>query len=92
MKTPRASIYRPADVAIFENQDVLPRTFLVHDVHVEDNQAALTEMQREEFDPRQTLILASGDTLRTGNAQRDDESVVIDEYQPRACGVVSSGR
>lgn len=75
-------IYRSEDVAIFENQDVLRRAFLVHDVHVADDRTALTEMQREEFDPRQTLVLADGDTFRTGGAQRDDEYVLVDEYQP----------
>jgi hypothetical protein len=75
-------IYRTNDVVIFENPDALPRTMLVHDAHIADDQAAMAEMRGDEFKPEQMLILADGDSLHTGSAQREDEYTRIIEYQP----------
>ncbi|MBI4791060.1 MAG: YfhO family protein [Chloroflexi bacterium] len=74
-------IYRTNDVAIFENPDVLPRAFLVHDARVADDQAAEQEMLRDDFKPRQTLLLADGEPVHAGDVQRDDEQVRIVEYE-----------
>jgi hypothetical protein len=76
-------IYRTNEVAVFENLDVMPRAFLVHDARVVDDKRALTEMQRNDFQPAQLALLANGGApIRTGGAQRDDESVKIVSYKP----------
>lgn len=75
-------VYRSNEVAIFENLDMLPRAFLVHDAHLASDQVTLDEMTRDDFKPLQTLILADGEPMQNGGAQRADESVRIVEYQP----------
>jgi hypothetical protein len=75
-------IYRTNEVAVLENLDVMPRAFLVHDARVADDKSALAEMQRNDFKPAQTVLLANGAQLRAGGAQRDDESVKIVSYSP----------
>jgi len=75
-------IYRTNEVAVFENLDVMPRAFLVHDARVADDQSALAEMSRNDFKPAQTVLLADGAPIHVGSAPRDDESVRIVSYQP----------
>ena len=83
-------IYRSNYVAIYRNEDALPRTFLVHDAHLADDDAALKEMTRNDFKPRETLILADGNAIRAGGAQQPGEFARIDEYKPER--VVVSAR
>ncbi len=72
--------YRTNDVAIYQNPDAMPRTFLVHDAHVADDQAAQSEMFRSDFKPERTLVLGSGEPVHAGDIQRPDEYARIDEY------------
>ena len=75
-------IYRTNEVAVFENLDVMPRAFLVHEARVADDKNALAEMQRGDFKPAQTVLVATGAPLRAGGAPRADESVRIVSYEP----------
>jgi hypothetical protein len=75
-------IYRTNEVAVFENLDVMPRAFLVHDARVADDKSALAEMRRSDFKPAQTVLLADGAPIHVGSAPGDDESVRIVSYQP----------
>lgn len=76
-------IYRSQYVAIYENPDALPRAFLVHNTRVLPDDAAYAQMQRDQFNPRQTLILANGAELAAiDGIQSEDESARIVEYQP----------
>lgn len=75
-------VYRTNDVAVYENPDVLPRVFLVHDAEVLDDRDAQSELLREDFQPAEHLVLADGDPLHEGGAQRLDESSRIVEYRP----------
>jgi hypothetical protein len=53
------------DVKIYENLDVLPRTFVVHRAHVlPDDDSVLAALLNETFDPR-TEVLLSGDQVST---------------------------
>ncbi len=81
-RTDQTLIYRTNEVAIFRNEDTLPRAFLVHRARVMDDVAALNEIRREDFKPRESLVLASGAPLDAGGAQRADELVQIVSYQP----------
>ncbi len=75
-------IYRSNDVAIYENKDLLPRAFLVHNAHVLDDTTAAVEMEREDFRPAANLILDRGEPLDLGSVQTPEESVQILEYKP----------
>lgn len=75
-------IDRTNEVAIFRNEDTLPRAFLVHRARVMDDATTLNEIRREDFKPRESLVLTSGAPLDAGGAQRADESVQIVSYQP----------
>jgi len=81
-RTDQTLIYRTNEVAIFRNEDTLPRAFLVHRARVMDDVATLSEIRREDFKPQESLVLASGVPLDAGGAQRADESVQIIGYQP----------
>lgn len=82
-------IYRSNYVAIYRNEDALPRAFLVHDAHLADDETALKEMTRNDFKPQEMLILADGNAIRAGGAQQSGEFARIDEYKPE-CVVVSA--
>jgi hypothetical protein len=50
------------DVKVYENLDVLPRAFVVHQVQlVDDDAAALAAMQDVQFDPSSQAVLSLGD-------------------------------
>ncbi|HEX9077085.1 MAG TPA: YfhO family protein, partial [Anaerolineae bacterium] len=74
-------VYRSNDVAVFENPDALPRTFLVHEAHVANDEAAANEIYRDDFQPRQTLVLAEGQAVQAGGEQGAGESAKIVEYR-----------
>ncbi len=75
-------IYRTNEVAVFENQNTLPRAFLVHDTQIADDDATIKVIGKEQFKPAQLLFLDGGQALNAGGAQRADESVRIVNYQP----------
>ena len=75
-------VYRTNEVAVFKNEDVSPRAFLVHTARVLDDPTTLDEIDKDTFQPAQTLFLADGASMQNGGAQRADESVQIVNYQP----------
>ncbi|MBI5035414.1 MAG: YfhO family protein [Chloroflexi bacterium] len=81
-KSDQTLIYRTNEVAVFRNEDYLPRAFLVHHAKLADDETTLDELVNDTFKPAQILFLADGTPLNTGDAQRADESVRITSYQP----------
>ncbi len=81
-QTEQTLIYRTNEVAVFRNENPLPRAFLVHNARVLDDAATLREIRRADFKPAEQLYLAGGQLLNAGGAQRADESVRIVSYQP----------
>ncbi len=75
-------VYRTNDVAIYENPDVLPRTFIVHDASVLDDAETAEEIFQADFRPADRLIIADGEPVHAGSRQRADENVQIVEYKP----------
>jgi len=67
------------DVKIYENLDVLPRGFVVHQAEVlpEDDQA-IARMRDPAFDPARTVILADGEPL----ASAGDATLEVVSYAP----------
>jgi hypothetical protein len=49
------------DVKIYENEDFLPRAFVVHRARVMEDEVALKTMMEEDFDPAEEVILAEGE-------------------------------
>jgi hypothetical protein len=63
---PAYRLVHSGDVKIYQNLDVLPRAFIVHQVQVmEDDQATLDLLRDPAFDPAQQVILAEGDAPAT---------------------------
>jgi hypothetical protein len=63
----RFRLAHSGDVKIYENLDVLPRAFFVHEaILAEDDEAALTLMQDEAFYPAATVVLGPPFQLSDG--------------------------
>ncbi|MBI5650661.1 MAG: YfhO family protein [Chloroflexi bacterium] len=89
-RSDQSLIYRSNYVALYENHDAMPRAFLAHNARVVDDEAALKEISRDDFKPRDTLLLASGASLRARDPNLSGEFARIDEYAPER--VVISAR
>lgn len=63
--------YLSDTVAIWENQDALPRAFIVHGAEVADDSSAFARMQDPAFEPRNTVILNEGRPLSRANNLQD---------------------
>jgi hypothetical protein len=75
------------DVKIYENQDVLPRAFIVHQAQIVINdQQAIAAMRDATFDPRNTLVRVAAAGEKTGLAKLGQISIndnpTITSYQP----------
>jgi hypothetical protein len=69
------------DVKIYENLDVLPRAFFVHQAEViPEDDRAIARMRDPAFDPARTVILADGEPL----AGAGDATVELVSYAPEA--------
>jgi len=67
------------DVKIYENLDMMPRAFIVHDWRwVSDMSEAITMMRSQDFDVRNTAVLIVADT---GLVQQQDRDVGTGESQ-----------
>jgi hypothetical protein len=60
----RFKLVHSGDVKIYENEDFLPRAFVVHRARVMENEAALKAMMEEDFNPAEEVILAEGESLK----------------------------
>jgi hypothetical protein len=69
------------DVKIYENLDVLPRAFVVHQAEViTDDGQAIARLRDPAFDPAQTAILAGGEPLVSEGkveAARPDQTEIV---------------
>jgi hypothetical protein len=75
------------DVKIYQNLDVLPRAFVVHQVRViEDDEAAVAAMRDESFRPDEQAILAESPsgrgTLLSPPVSHGPDEVTILSYEP----------
>lgn len=78
----RFHLVHSGDVKIYENLDVLPRAFLVHEAVVAaDDEMALALMQAPEFNPAETVVL-DGEPLLTPHPPQKPESVTLSRYEP----------
>jgi len=78
----RFRLAHSGDVKIYENLDVLPRAFLVHQAVVApDDEAALTLMQAPAFDPAAEVVL-SAEPLRRFQPSQGWGSARVTHYVP----------
>ena len=77
-------VYRTEDVAIFQNNDVLPRVFMTYAAQpVPDDGEALSILRSREFDPRQEVLLATKAVAATQAPSEGTERVELTAYDSR---------
>jgi len=76
------------DVKIYENLDVLPRAFVVHEARfLQDDDAALAALQDEAFDPAQQVLLIGQPGSTESYGERCEEEVRMVSYTPERVAV-----
>jgi hypothetical protein len=77
-------VYRSEDVAIFQNNDVLPRIFLTYQARaVADDEETLSVLQSSDFDPRQEVLLAVDTVAQVAPPAQGTEQVDLLSYDSR---------
>jgi hypothetical protein len=77
-------VYRTEDVAILENNDVLPRVFMTYAAQAVPADAdALSILRSSEFDPRQKVLLATDRAAETQAPTAGTERVELVTYDSR---------
>lgn len=79
-----ALAFRSHTAAMWENLDVLPRAFLVHQTLVTPDNEALAKMQSPDFRPDRVVVLGDAVPMGSLSAPVDaaQERVVITDYEP----------
>jgi hypothetical protein len=73
----------PHGVRIYRNKEILPRTFIVHNVKVVQNESwALNELIKKDFDPKQYAILEEEPIRKLSKSKLIDDKVKIVQYLP----------
>lgn len=82
--------FRSHTAAIWENQDALPRAFVVHRAEIVRDEQMLTRLRSSDFRPDRVVLLSDGQPLgqqeETGQEQTKDQ-VTITEYKPERVAV-----
>jgi len=68
-------------VALFENCDVMPRAFIVHQAAIVDDDLALAQMRRLDFRPDQIVLLSEEQPLTQASDSPALDQVSITDYQ-----------
>lgn len=73
--------YLSDTVAIWENQDAMPRAFVVHSAVIANDDMAFARLQDRSFQPSQVVLLSEGNALaRRADASAANDRVEIKEY------------
>ena len=78
-------LYLSDTVAAWENLDVLPRAFLVHDARVLGDGDMLARMHDADFDPAKQVLLIQGSELYASGTARD--AVEMTRYTPERASI-----
>jgi hypothetical protein len=74
-------VYRTEDVAVFQNNDVLPRVFMSYAARaVQDDAQTLSILRSPEFDPRHEVLLAAEQAAVTQAPTEGTERVELTTY------------
>ncbi|HEX7588800.1 MAG TPA: YfhO family protein, partial [Anaerolineae bacterium] len=69
-------------VALYENRDVMPRAFIVHQAQVVNDDEALARLKQPDFAADQVILLAEGKPLNVAsNSTVEADRVSISSYQ-----------
>lgn len=75
-------VYRSEDVAIYRNNDVLPRLFMAYQARaVASDAETLSILHSREFDPRREVLLASGAAANVATPASGSEEVRLVSYE-----------
>ena len=89
-------VFRSQTAAMWENHDVLPRAFVVHQAEVVRDDQTLARLREPDFRPDQVVLLSEGRPLRISgaNAQaQTPDQVVITDYKSEQVSIsVHAGR
>ncbi len=70
-------------ISVYENQNVLPRAWVVHTAQIAESEAAaLTMVSSPDFDPRQNVILERGNPIESGSGGESSDDVKVVGYGP----------
>ncbi|RMF80726.1 MAG: hypothetical protein D6737_07180 [Chloroflexi bacterium] len=69
-----------SDIKLYENLDVLPRAFVVHDVVSYDDASVIAAMQTPEFDPAQSVVIADADDATPTETAAPFTNVIVNTY------------
>jgi hypothetical protein len=76
------------DVKIYENLDVLPRAFVVHEAQfLQDDHAVLAALQDEAFDPAQRVLLIGQPGSLESYGEQCEDGVQVVSYAPERVAV-----
>jgi hypothetical protein len=76
------------DVKIYENLDLLPRAYLVHEVLAADREQAVALVAAGDFEPAYTAVVEGLDSFRT--TANDGDSATILSYAPERVVIESN--
>jgi hypothetical protein len=80
-KSDHTLVYRTEDVAIFQNNDVLPRVFMAYGAQaVPDDAETLSILSSNDFDPRSEVLLATEQVAATEAPTQGAERVELTTY------------
>ncbi len=79
----RYRLVHSGDVKIYQNLDVLPRAFVVHQARViQDDESTIAAMQEESFEPDKEVILSAEGPSLTPSGGGEPDWVSIVSYEP----------
>jgi hypothetical protein len=84
----RYRLVHSGDVKIYENLDVLPRAFVVHQARViQDDESVIAALQEESFEPDNEVILSTEGPAITSNREGREDQVMIMSYEPERVSI-----
>lgn len=82
-------VFRSQTAALWENRDVLPRAFLVHQAEIADDQTALKRLRTPGFRPDQVVLLGdpTPDLVTSPVSAQANDMAVVSTYKPESVTV-----
>jgi membrane protein YfhO len=79
--------YMSDTVAIWENMDVLPRAFVVHDAKEKSGDQILEYLRKPDFRPDQVVLLSDGSSTDMASAPGSNDQVQMTQYDSQRVSV-----
>ena len=87
---PAYRLVHSGDVKVYENLDLLPRAFIVHEAQaVSDEEQALDLMLSPAFDPANTVLLADAEVKETAPGDGESSARIV-SYEPEEVRIEAS--